>query len=270
MNHQPTPHRAAGPGPGRLVQTAWILSVLALCILLVRVLKRSDWYRAHAIDWPRDARYMVQPVIWAVLLTITILLARRCSASARHATLGLLIGWRRAMHGAAIGLACASPMLALGLLAPRREITHEIIQGTLVAGLSEEILFRGFAFGFLVQLARWRVWPAAILTGAVFGALHIDWGSSIAPQLGWVSFIGLGGVLYAWIHARSGWNLWIPIALHTAMNLWWAYFDLNATPLGPTGATLARVLCVTLVIVIVLRHTRDRTTEHRAPSTLAP
>ncbi|MDO8211514.1 CPBP family intramembrane glutamic endopeptidase [Conexibacter sp. CPCC 206217] len=41
---------------------------------------------------------------------------------------------------------------------------------TVVAPLAEEFLFRGFFFG---ALRNWRgVWPAAIITGVVFGAIH--------------------------------------------------------------------------------------------------
>ena len=40
-----------------------------------------------------------------------------------------------------------------------------------VAPIAEEFFFRGFFFG---ALRNWRgLWPAAIITGLVFGAIHV-------------------------------------------------------------------------------------------------
>ena len=42
---------------------------------------------------------------------------------------------------------------------------------TVIAPLAEETFFRGYFFG---ALRNWRgPWPAALLTGAVFGAIHV-------------------------------------------------------------------------------------------------
>jgi membrane protease YdiL (CAAX protease family) len=78
-----------------------------------------------------------------------------------------------------------------------------------VAPIAEETFFRGFFFG---ALRNWRgVWPAAIITGLVFGAVHI--GSYSVAYLPPLAVLGIALCLVRW---RSG-SLYPCIALH-AMN----------------------------------------------------
>jgi len=79
-----------------------------------------------------------------------------------------------------------------------------------LAPVGEEFFFRGFFFG---ALRNWRgAWPAAILTGITFGAIHF--GSAPAGQLVPLAVFG-GGLcmLYHW----TG-SLYLPIALHAINN----------------------------------------------------
>ncbi|MGH2917390.1 MAG: lysostaphin resistance A-like protein [Solirubrobacteraceae bacterium] len=66
---------------------------------------------------------------------------------------------------------------------------------TVVAPVGEELFFRGFFFG---ALRNWRgPWPAAIITGLVFGAIHL--GSAPASQLVPLAVLGAGlCMLYHW------------------------------------------------------------------------
>jgi CAAX protease family protein len=103
-----------------------------------------------------------------------------------------------------------------------------------VAPICEEFLFRGYIFS---ALRNWRgVWPAAVLTGLVFGAVHA--GSAPAADLVPLAGLGFGlcllysytGSLYPCIAAHSlnnslafgsleGWGLWQVLALMLAA-LW--------------------------------------------------
>ena len=69
-------------------------------------------------------------------------------------------------------LAYASAMLALDMLnglPPQRVLVFVAINTALV-GLSEELMFRGVLFtGFL---SRFTIWPAMLLSSAIFGAAH--------------------------------------------------------------------------------------------------
>jgi len=79
-----------------------------------------------------------------------------------------------------------------------------------VAPICEEIFFRGF---FFPTLSNWRgPWPAAILTGVVFGAIHI--GSAPIGDIVPLAFFGVVLCLVRW---RSG-SLYPCIALHAVNN----------------------------------------------------
>ena len=81
---------------------------------------------------------------------------------------------------------------------------------SVVAPVAEEFFFRGY---FFTALRSWRgVWPAAILTGLVFGAIHV--GSAPAPFLVPLAVFGLVLCLLYW---RTG-SLYPCIALHALNN----------------------------------------------------
>jgi membrane protease YdiL (CAAX protease family) len=81
---------------------------------------------------------------------------------------------------------------------------------TVVAPIGEETLFRGYIFP---ALAKWRGWlPAAILTGVLFGAVHV--GS--APVIYLVPLAVLGFLLCA-LYRRTG-SLYPCVATHSLNN----------------------------------------------------
>jgi len=108
---------------------------------------------------------------------------------------------------------------------------------TVVAPLGEELFFRGFFFG---ALRNWRgPWLAAVLTGIVFGGVHI--GSAPVGFLVPLAILGVGlCLLYEW----SG-SLYPSIALHALNNsialgasLKWDW-QIPAMMVGSTAAALA-------------------------------
>jgi CAAX protease family protein len=79
-----------------------------------------------------------------------------------------------------------------------------------VAPMAEEFFFRGFFFG---ALRNWKgPWPAAVLTGLVFGAIHV--GSAEAAFLLPLAFFGFTLCL---LRERTG-SLYPGIALHSINN----------------------------------------------------
>jgi CAAX protease family protein len=81
---------------------------------------------------------------------------------------------------------------------------------TVVAPMAEEFFFRGF---FFTALRNWKgLWPAAVITGLVFGGIHA--GGSDAAYLLPLAFFGMSLCL---LYARTG-SLWPCIALHCANN----------------------------------------------------
>lgn len=112
-----------------------------------------------------------------------------------------------------------------------------VVVVTIVAPLGEELFFRGFFFG---ALRNWRgPWPAALLTGALFGVIHA--GSSPVGYLVPLAIFGIGlCLLYEW----TG-SLYPPIALHALNNsialgaaLEWTR-EIPAMMAGSTLASLA-------------------------------
>lgn len=109
------------------------------------------------------------------------------------------------------------------------------------APIAEETFFRGFFFG---AVRNWRgVWPAAVITGLVFGAVHV--GSYSVAYLPPLAFLGFALCLVRW---RSG-SLYPCIALHAMNNglafgalRHWAWWQVVLTMLGALLAVSVVVL----------------------------
>jgi uncharacterized protein len=81
---------------------------------------------------------------------------------------------------------------------------------SVVAPVAEEFFFRGF---FFTALRAWKgLWPAAIITGLVFGGIHL--GSAEAVFLAPLAFFGFALCL---LYHRTG-SLYPCIALHCLNN----------------------------------------------------
>jgi membrane protease YdiL (CAAX protease family) len=90
-----------------------------------------------------------------------------------------------------------APMTTLGLVAG----------AVLVAPFSEEVFFRGYLFGGLLE--RMRFWPAALLSALLFGLAHGDIGS--------FAVLFVFGVALAAVRWRVG-SIWPGIVIHAANN----------------------------------------------------
>ncbi|HCU99757.1 MAG TPA: hypothetical protein DGL25_01045 [Dehalococcoidia bacterium] len=107
--------------------------------------------------------------------------------------------------------------LDIEALQPESTVPYEVVrnQGTLAltglvvilaAPFTEELLYRGLIFG---GLQRWGFWPAALISGAAFSAVHFEPGSLIP--------FFIIGVTLAWLFWRRG-NLWESVAFHMLFN----------------------------------------------------
>ena len=127
---------------------------------------------------------------------------------------------------AAIGIYLVSAGILASILSPEQEDVAEnlgagsdsailitVLAGILIvpgAAVSEELFFRGFIFGGLRQSM--SLWPAAIISGVVFGGLHLVTGNvAVALQL------SLFGVILAGLYERTG-VLWAPMFVHGLNN----------------------------------------------------
>ena len=236
---------------------AFISAVGLIGVLTPKFLMMSAGYREFIYSLPIDMQFAIHPAFRMVLLLAawTVIQSRNRSPKL---TMGICVGWGRALKALALGALCTLPMLGLGMFSELNDINrYKVMYGAFAPGITEELFYRALLFGLLIQVAKTPFWTTAIVTGLFFGFAHIDItpdeGQTIIGQFNfWNLLIALGGFMYAWLYFESRWNLWLVIALHIGMNLWWGMFDLASSPLGGAGATLSRILTVGLAVATVV------------------
>lgn len=108
-----------------------------------------------------------------------------------------------------------------------------------IAGIFEELVYRGFVFGQLFRYARWGFLPAALLTA-------------------------LGSIFFSWLYVEWNYNLWGVIWLHTLMNLPWIVFRVSTSgAVGDTGANALRLCTIILAIGLTVAYKRKRGLPYR-------
>lgn len=158
--------------------------------------------------------------------------------------------------GLVAGLLLTLPMLGTlavtGEWVTPAEPGRVFLRSSLFPGFFEEVLYRAFLFGFLFRYAGWGFLPAALIGALIFGAAHLYQEDDLNRAIGVFAITGLGGVWFAWLFAEWKFNLWVPIALHTLMNLWWGLFSVSDSALGPMPANLARLAVIILSVVVTI------------------
>jgi membrane protease YdiL (CAAX protease family) len=97
------------------------------------------------------------------------------------------------------------------------------------------------------------VWSSALL----FGYGHVEQGQSLPEMVGLFFLTGAGGVTFAWpVHRWQ--NLWVAVALHICMNLWWELFSVAKTAVGGCFPFMLQNLTMLLAIFITLYRTPSR------------
>lgn len=138
--------------------------------------------------------------------------------------------------------------------------TADVAQGVVLAAIAEEMVFRGYAFRQLHRRAGWPLVAALLVTALAFGLGHLR-GALAAGEdghvLSTVLVTAAGGAWFAWILSRWAWSLWVPIALHASMNLWWHVFSAGPTAgAGGAAASLGRGASIALITALTLRWTK--------------
>ncbi|MBL7827489.1 MAG: CPBP family intramembrane metalloprotease [Saprospiraceae bacterium] len=128
--------------------------------------------------------------------------------------------------------------------------------GCLWAAVSEELFYRGFVFGQLFRFAGWKFLTAGLLNALVFGSAHLYQAGDLGSAIGIFAITALGGLWFAWLYIEWGNNLWVPMAMHFFMNLWWTAFDAGPTAGGDWAANLFRAATVAISIIWTIRMKR--------------
>lgn len=240
-----------------------ILSIFVFGVFAPTWIQSARWYEILVSNWVYELRVLVQPLfrMFTILLGSWLLLGvhpkRLCSA------LALNIGLKKLLIGSAIGVLFSAPLLIVGFWGGLGEAIEyrSLPFTTLGAGIFEELFFRAFAFGFLVRLVHWRVWPAAILTGVLFAAahLHIDriQAVDLTNQFLQLAMLASVGAFYAWIYAQWEFNIYLPITMHALFNLSWQVFEMNESPMGSAGLIVATTLVFAVPTVVTIRKSRQ-------------
>ena len=234
-----------------------ILAFLVLGTTVPSVLLKQSWYRAWFVQLPVDLMFLVRPAQWMAATFVGWLIVRAMIDKQERITMGLLISPVLAAKGLVVGFGCSLTMLAFGVFSEPNDLHYTLVYSTLLPGITEEIFYRGFAFGLLIQAGRMKLWPAALTTAVVFGLAHLVRSDiremPIWDMMGWLGMISAGGLFFAWIYAKSPWNLWVVIAIHTGMNLWWdIFFNNDISPLNGWVITIARIIPVGLAVYLVV------------------
>lgn len=188
------------------------------------------------------------------------------------AALCLLHGWKAVAGsmglsrglgtGALFGLLTTLPMLAgyAFLGAPNRSSSaDELFCWIVVAGFFEEVFFRGFVFGQLFRYAHWGFLPAALLTAAAFGSLHLYQGSNLVSSLGAFAVTAAGSIFFSWIYVEWNYNLWCAVWLHILMNLPWIAFRISSSgAVGDMQANGLRICTVFLAAALTASYKKRR------------
>lgn len=191
-----------------------VLAFLALVLLGARVgptlalrLGASDLY---AGPWAE----LVTCV--AAYLVVVVLLERRRPTELSLRCAGGLAGGL--LLGGGLCLVVFGVLWAMGLrridaIDPSRLVLWQVVVFGLVAGVSEELAFRGIAYR---AAEHWLgTWGATAASGLLFGLLHVT--NPQATAWGALSIALSAGVSLALLFRASG-SLWWPIGVHASWN----------------------------------------------------
>jgi hypothetical protein len=163
--------------------------------------------------------------------------------------------------GVSVALLLSIPMLATFAITsttnPHLEAVP-LLMTAIVSPVSEELLFRGYLFLQLYRRAGWPFAAAVGTTAGVFGLAHVTGlaGRLSAVQvLGEVGMVAAGGALFAWLLIRWRDNLWVPIGLHSFMNLWCYAFACDERP-GDLATDAGRLFTVAASLVVTAVRSR--------------
>jgi membrane protease YdiL (CAAX protease family) len=155
----------------------------------------------------------------------------------------------------AFAAVASAPMLlafAIGFSINREMTFLSVAVGCFIAPFAEEVLFRGYLFGQLYRRAKWGFWLSALVPSVLFAAGHAYQSTHFGELAGILAITSVGSVLLCWLYQRWNYNLWVIVALHSAMNLWWEVFAVDDTALGGWLANGARFTTVAIAILLTI------------------
>lgn len=131
-----------------------------------------------------------------------------------------------------------------------------IFRNSLLAGVFEELVYRSLFFGALYGLLKWKFWPAVLANAAIFSFGHLYQAHDLMSSVLTVLITGIGAVWFGWIYIRWNYNIWLPVFLHTLINLSWHIFLVgDGTAAGGVASYAGRVLVIVVSVGLTLKYT---------------
>jgi membrane protease YdiL (CAAX protease family) len=115
-------------------------------------------------------------------------------------------------------------------------------------GFREEIFYRAFLFGQLFRQVKLGFIPSVAINGIIFGISHLYQAHSIGESAGVLAITFAGAIWFAWLFIEWKENIWLPIWLHTFMNLYWDLFSTDKTVIGGLLLNLPRIMTIVISI----------------------
>lgn len=133
---------------------------------------------------------------------------------------------------------------------------ENLIAGTIVAAIAEELFFRGFLFGQLFRKTNLGFIPSILFGALIFAFGHLYQSQDVVELIGIFMITVSGAVFFAWLYVEWNYNLWVAILTHTLMNLSWFLFDIDNSALGDMKANIFRGFTIVLAIVFTVWYKR--------------
>lgn len=156
------------------------------------------------------------------------------------------------------------PMILGGLLFFKfnQEISiPNLVAGTIVIGFVEELFFRGFLFGQLFKYTKLGFISSILLGAIIFATGHLYQSQDTFELIGIFSVTFMGAILFAWLYVEWNYNLWMPIFLHSLMNLTWHLFEMDETALGGIIPNVFRGFTIILAIAFTIFYKKKKNYE---------
>jgi membrane protease YdiL (CAAX protease family) len=234
-----------------------ITITVLLSIAAFHMLK--GWFRQiyHAVDEVL-AIHFVSYLISYVIICIPVMAGTALIHRKRDVFSPLGLG-KNPVMGIVAAVIFTLPMFVgyLAFCSFDRELTlFNLLQATLFAGFFEEVVFRGFLFGQLYRYTRMGFIPATLICALLFAAAHIDIDTGFTAMAGVFAITFLGAAFFAWLYAEWDFNLWVPVFLHTFMNLSWTLFSVSEDATGGWTSNIFRGVTIAAAIAGTILYKR--------------
>jgi hypothetical protein len=226
-----------------------IVAIFYVSLNLMRWLAALGW--GGFIPQSDTARLLIGYTFWVIPTLLTLLIIYDFNFGRVLRELGLKSNpWKSILWAFLFTL----PML-FGYYATTKtaSLTGSIFfKEALLPGVFEEYIFRGFLIGQLFKHGRLGFIPAVLISSIAFGLGHIYQGGTLPVLLGIILMTSIGSAWFSWLFIEWGRNLYLVMALHAFMNLWWSVFSAGDNALGGISANIFRMITVAITVVVTV------------------